>query len=199
MARAEGREETKRRLLEVVGEILADEGFQGLGVNKVAKRAGVDKVLIYRYFGGLPQLVLAFSQTVDFWPTVEELLGPDPQSLDALDANAQLAFFFKSYLRALRNRPITMSILAWRVTDNSELAKQIDDVRIRTALEFFERLEHVPYDQDLTAIVVLMFGAITNLILRSQYNNQVGGFDLSTDEGWRRIEDGIDLLLRGTF
>jgi AcrR family transcriptional regulator len=62
-----GKEAKKRRLIQVIGEILDTDGFQGLGVNKVAKRAGMDKVLIYRYFGGLPELVLAFSQTVDFW------------------------------------------------------------------------------------------------------------------------------------
>ncbi|HKZ16288.1 MAG TPA: TetR/AcrR family transcriptional regulator, partial [Geobacteraceae bacterium] len=54
------REATRTRLIQAVGALLARHGFTAIGVNAVAKEAGVDKVLIYRYFGGLPQLIAAF-------------------------------------------------------------------------------------------------------------------------------------------
>ena len=57
--RERNRDETSARLLAAVGEVLARDGFAALGVNAVAKQAGVDKVLIYRYFGGLPELIQA--------------------------------------------------------------------------------------------------------------------------------------------
>ena len=44
------KELTKRKLFAAVGEILKSEGYNGLGVNRVAKQAGVNKKLIYRYF-----------------------------------------------------------------------------------------------------------------------------------------------------
>ena len=47
---------TRRRLISAVGSLLAREGFKGIGVNAVAREAGVDKKLIYRYFDGLPGL-----------------------------------------------------------------------------------------------------------------------------------------------
>ena len=56
------REATRARLIAAVGNLLAREGFKGLGVNAVAREAGVDKVLIYRYFGGLPELIVAFGR-----------------------------------------------------------------------------------------------------------------------------------------
>jgi AcrR family transcriptional regulator len=194
-----GKEAKKHRLIQVIGEILSTEGFRGLGVNKVAKRAGMDKVLIYRYFGGLPELVHAFSLTVDFWPSLDELLGADLERLDDLAPDEQMAFFFKSYLRALRRRPATMNILLWKITENNELIKQLEAVPTRTALEFFERLEKIPEDRDLTAVVILMFGAITHLILQSRKRRSIGGIDLHDEAGWKRIEDGIDLLLQGIF
>ena len=194
-----GKEAKKRRLIQVIGEILDTDGFQGLGVNKVAKRAGMDKVLIYRYFGGLPELVLAFSKTVDFWPSLDELLGEHPDQLDDLGPEEQLAFFFKSYLQALRRRPTTMNLLLWRITENNELTKRFEAFGTRIALEFFERLEKIPTDLDLTAVVVLMFGAINNLILLSRNRRVVGGIDLHDEKGWQRIETGIDMLLRGIF
>ena len=67
-AKIRDRESTRARLIAAVGTLLAREGFTGLGVNAVAREAGVDKVLIYRYFGGLPELIVAFGREGNFWP-----------------------------------------------------------------------------------------------------------------------------------
>jgi len=40
------REATRARLIESVGNLLAREGFRAVGINAVAREAGVDKVLI---------------------------------------------------------------------------------------------------------------------------------------------------------
>ena len=61
------REATKRKLLNAVGYIIKTNGFEGLGVNKVAKSAGVSKVLIYRYFGTFNKLVITYVREKDFW------------------------------------------------------------------------------------------------------------------------------------
>ncbi len=193
------KEQTKERLIKAVGRVLAKDGFKGLGVNKVARAAGVDKVLVYRYFGGLPELVAAYSRSVDFWPTVEELLGPDPESLGKLPPDRQMAFFFKRFTAALRKRPLTQEILAWEMLERNELMEELEQARIRTALECFEYFEDLPDDMDLSTIVVLMWGAVNYLIIRSRVNTTIGGIDLFTDEGWDRVDRGIDLLLKGIF
>ena len=43
------RETTEKRLLTAVGEIVEESGLESLGINAVAQRAGVSKMLIYRY------------------------------------------------------------------------------------------------------------------------------------------------------
>lgn len=193
------REKTEAKLIKAVGNVLSKEGFKGLGVNKVAREAGVDKVLVYRYFGGLPQLVRAFSRTVDFWPSVEELRGPDPNRLQKLPPDEQVAEFFKAFVTALRKRPLTLDILAWELVERNELTSQLEDIRIKTILLYFEQLEAIPDDENLTAIVVLMGGAVNNLVLRSRFSSFVGGIDLTKESGWERINNGIDLLLKGIF
>ena len=80
-APARDREATEARILNAVGEVLARDGFGAIGVNAIAKQAGVDKVLIYRYFGGLPELLAEWGRSGRFWPRVDELLGADPQGL----------------------------------------------------------------------------------------------------------------------
>ena len=190
---------TKDKLIRAVGKLLAEEGFKGLGVNKVAKAAGVDKVLVYRYFGGLPQLIKEYSETVDFWPTVDELMGPDPNRVRQMPPDRQIAEFFKAFVSALRKRPATQDILAWELLERNELTMQLEDVRIRTILEYFEYLEEIPDDDNLTAIVALMGSAVHHLIVRNRINRSYAGIDLESEDGWERINKGIDLLLNGIF
>ncbi|MCP3932502.1 MAG: TetR/AcrR family transcriptional regulator [Bacteroidetes bacterium] len=199
LSQIDRKEQTKGKLIKAVGKVLGKEGFKGLGVNKVAKEAGVDKVLVYRYFGGLPKLIGEYSRTVDFWPNVEELIGPNPDRLREMPPDKQVAEFFKAFIAALRKRPITQDILAWELLERNELTKQLEDIRIRTILEYFEYLDEIPDDDNLSAIVVLMGGAVNHLLVKSRINSFVGGIDLDSEEGWEKINKGIDLLLTGIF
>lgn len=189
----------RKKLIDAVGQILAREGFKGLDIDAVEDEAGVDKGLVCRYFGGLPELVTSYSESVDFWPTVEELMGDDPKGLLKKKPDEQMAFFFKAFISALRKRPITQEILAWEMVEKNEFSERMEDRRVRTALEYFEKLENLPYDVDLTAVVLLMAGAANFLIVKSRINNTIGGVDLVSDEGWKRIDEGIDLLFKGLF
>jgi len=65
--RHRNKEQTKRKLLQAVGEIIVEKGYSGLGVNKIANKAGVDKKLIYRYFGDGNALVEAYILEKDYW------------------------------------------------------------------------------------------------------------------------------------
>ncbi len=138
----------------------------------------MDKVLVYRYFDGLPNLVLEYSNTCDFWPTAKELLGSEPERIKAFSPDRQIAEFFKSFVVALRNRPVTLDILAWEVLERNELTKQLEDIRIRTVLQYFEYLEDIPDDENLTAIVAIMSGAVTHLLIKSRITGSVGGLDI---------------------
>lgn len=191
---------TKRKLVKAVGKVIASVGFQQLGVNMVAREAGVDKKLIYRYYHGLPGLVGEYAQTLDFWPSAEELVGADRDLVREMEPHKLMSMFFKRYLQAILSRPYTLEILAWEAIERNELTKTLEEVRVKTALEFFELMEQEPpEDVDLTALVLFMAGAINFLAVRSRNHRTLGGVDLQTEEGWERIENTIDQLLEGVL
>ena len=192
------KELTKDKLIKAVGKVLAEVGFQQLGVNLVAREAGVDKKLIYRYFSGLQGLVAAYGQTVDFWPTAEELLEDEGKAVQKMPPHQLMSLFFKRYLHAILSRPQTLEILAWEAIERNELTKELEDVRAKTALEFFELMEDdPPEDVDLTALVIIMAGAVNFLAVRSRIHRTLGGVDLQSEDGWKRIEETMDKLLEG--
>lgn len=194
------KEITRDKLVKAVGKVIAEVGFQQLGVNLVAREAGVDKKLIYRYFGGLSGLVAAYGETVEFWPTAEELVRDDPDGVREMAPHALMSLFFRRYLRAVLSRPQTLEILAWEALERNDLTRGLEEVRVKTSLEFFELMEQdPPEDVDLTALVLLMAGAVNFLAVRSRIHSSIGGVDLRSEEGWGRIEQCIDVILAKTL
>lgn len=71
---------TEDRLRSAAWRLLEREGLPSWGVNAVAREAGVDKVLLYRYFGGHEKLLLHLLERNRFWPDPDALTtsGPRP-------------------------------------------------------------------------------------------------------------------------
>ena len=55
---------TEQRLIDAVGALLLEQGYPAVGINAIARQAGCDKVLIYRYFGGYARFAFRSSGAV---------------------------------------------------------------------------------------------------------------------------------------
>ncbi|MEW5721843.1 MAG: TetR/AcrR family transcriptional regulator [Thermodesulfobacteriota bacterium] len=201
--RPRDKQATRRRLIEAVGVLLAREGFAGLGVNAVAREAGVDKVLIYRYFGGLPELLTVYGREGDFWPTVVELAGGDVAAALRRPLPDRVALLLKNFARALRKRPVTLEIMAWEVLERNELTVLLEEVREKTAVELAETFgSDLSADgserSDLPAVVALLASALMYLAVRAgRGTRKFNMVDLQSEEGWHRLDEAIEVLLRG--
>ncbi len=51
------KERTKLKLIDAVAEIIQTEGYTKLGINHIARMAGVHKKSVYRYFGSVSNLI----------------------------------------------------------------------------------------------------------------------------------------------
>jgi len=191
MAASRDRELTEQRLIETVGRLLARSGFAALGVNALAREAGVDKVLIYRYFDGLPNLLKAYCERGDFWPTAAEVLLPDVATLRAAPLAARTAAIVVNLLDALRRRPQTIEILAWEVVESNALTDTLAAIRERWSRDVTELvLPDAAEDRaDLLALANLLVAGIQYLLIRSRTTPVYGGIPLRTDEGWARIRN----------
>jgi AcrR family transcriptional regulator len=197
--RPRDREVTRRLLIEAVGKTLAGQGFARLGVNAVAQEAGVDKVLVYRYFGGMQGLITAFGQEGDFWPSIEELAGGDIESFRQLPLANKLCALGRNFLTGIRKRPLTQEIMAWEMVERNDLTVELDTIRETRMLRFAEMF--LPPDGrgiDLMAISAVIGAGISYLVCRSRTVRWYNGINLTDDEGWKRIEQGIEQIVKGT-
>ncbi len=197
---ARDREETKARILAAVGRLLAKSGFKSLGVNAIAREAGVDKVLIYRYFEGLPFLLQCFAQEGDYWPTVDELVG-DESAVNAETLADWMAYMLSRFSDNLQERPMTQEILRWELLEGNELTRELANVRDRFALnslKFLEEKGSFPPDKDIPAISAVLVAGVVYLMLRTKSSSTFMGIDFSSPAGWQRVQAALDSIVQLT-
>ncbi len=194
------KELTKQKILTAVEEILATEGYRALGINRVAKAAGIGKTLIYRYFGGLEGLLEAYGNTDRFWPTLDEIRGLPEQEFRALSLKERCRCIFRNFREALRSRPHTVAIYAWEMAENNAFAQHLGAVRAQTSIMLVKEMvgqherKYSEYDQEITAI---LGAGLLHLIVREHFDSPFAGLELQDDETWERIDGALDLLFSG--
>ncbi|MGH7634116.1 MAG: hypothetical protein ACRENC_10335, partial [Gemmatimonadaceae bacterium] len=143
--------------------------------------AGCDKVLIYRYFGGLDGVLAALGAERQLWPRVGE---SDEEGL----AEAVRAVLLEEWA-ALAAGGLERESAAAEVGGAGALAGAV----ARQRAESHERIvaalraaHRIPAYVDLAALVEVLSAALTMFALRSP----------ATPEGWRRVEKTLGAVLR---
>ncbi len=192
-ARTRDRRQTEERILAAVGQVLARDGFGAVGINAIAREAGVDKVLIYRYFGGLSELLQRWGASSRFWPRLEELFDGDLQAALALPLAERYAQFFERFIDALRARPLTLEVMAAEIVQRNELAAILEAEREQWGAQAeavlggveFQRLPH------LHGITITLIAGVQYLLVRSRSIRVFGGIDLGSDGGWQLLKTAL--------
>jgi len=198
MAKAEAsrprdRGATEERILAAVGEVLARDGFHALGINAIAREAAVDKVLIYRYFGGLPELLRTWGASGRFWPSLQELLGDDADTVRALPWAQRYALFFDRFIDALRRRPLTLEILAAEIVERNELTAILETEREQWGAQAEALFGGADFERapQLRGITLLLVAGVMYLLVRSRKIRIFGGIDLRSDAGWDALKAAV--------
>ena len=196
--RGRDRAATEERILAAVGVVLARDGFRAIGVNAIAREAGIDKVLIYRYFGGLPELLRRWGASGRFWPTANELLGDDVAAVHGLALEVRYTLFFDRFIDALRARPLTIEILAAEIVERNELTAILEDEREQWGeqVELLFGGDAFRARPELRGITLLLVAGVQYLLVRARTVRVFGGIDLRSDAGWAALKASLSAASR---
>lgn len=196
--RARDRIATQERVLSAVGRVLARDGFAAIGINAIAREAGVDKVLIYRYFGGLDALLRTWGASGKFWPSVAELLGDTPEAVLSLPLADRYAVFFDRFIDALRARPLTIEIMAAEIQQRNQLTAILEHEREQWGAQAEtvfggKVLENSPH---LRGITLLLVAGVQYLLIRARKIRVFGGLDLRSDGDWKKLKGSVRAMAK---
>lgn len=187
------RPRTEARLREALGAVLVRGGFAALTPSAVAREAGVDKMLIYRYFGGMPGLVEAVASGPDFFPTFEEVCDGDPVALRALPLSERAAVVVDNYARLLMARPMVLELMVWELVERNELTAIMETAREEMGLKLAREIFAGDGGRavQVNAVSALLGAAVTYLALRRRKIRWFNGVDLRSDEGWDQLREAV--------
>lgn len=199
-ARRRDKEHTMRVILEAGIAVLSERGFQSFGVNEVARRAGCDKQLIYRYFEGLGGLIDAMAEHLarDLTEALAARSPPTPfASYGALVEHQVLAL-----AELTRCTPLLARIVAWELAEPSDLAARLIDVRGRRLAAWVADMRGnlgPPAGADAPALNALLVAAAQTVAAASLTQGRYVGLDLAADADWARASAGLKALVRGVY
>lgn len=188
------RQQTEQRIMQALEEQILETGMMGVGVNAIAKRAGVSKELIYRYFDGLPGLMMRWMQTQDFWTGRSSML---------LDANSEglslqqiILNMLAAQVDALAKNDALKEIRRWELIEQNEVSEQLATRREKAARGFIDELTSANEDPDadIPAMLGVMLAGVLYLSLRSKTESQFLGVPIRTEAGWERITKALAQL-----
>ncbi len=190
----------RARILAAVAEMIVRDGLAAIGVNALAREAGCDKVLIYRYFGDLEGVWAAYAAQSDFWWSVEELTrGIDPERLTLAGA---MKTILRRHAEGLRARPVTLAVLAAELTNRTRLVVALEAVRERRALELSKWIAErwrPPPAADIEAVGMLIGVAVNYLAVRARTIRVMSGVKIRSEADWERILAAVGALIDGVL
>lgn len=187
------REKTEQAILKALDDQLSEGGMTTVGINSIAKRAGVSKELIYRYFDGMPGLMLAWMQGRDFWSSKSGTLASEETS--ALSPAALIRTMLHEQEAVLSNDPALAEVRRWELIERNEVSEKLSRRRETIARGFIDRLDGLTDKADVPGIVSILLAGVLYLSLRAKTEDVFVGVPLRTPEGWDRIWDAVDQLL----
>ncbi len=185
--------QTEQRILDAVGAILLDQGYPAVGINAIARQAGCDKVLIYRYFGGFDELLLAFAETTTLWWEVDEIVTETADECAEIALPDFLQRLLNRYVTALESRPMALEIMAWEMSEQNNLTNTLARIRGERGMELVKRIRAFYHQPNIDIGGVLgVFGASINyLVIRTRRQSQ----QYKVEEWWR-LQQTIGKLLQ---
>jgi hypothetical protein len=105
-------------------------------------------------------------------------------------------------MRELRKRPATLEILRWELIERNELTDELHRSREARGWELFNLLAkdlHPPEEMDIAAMAALAISGVTYLAVRAKTADTFQGVDLHTEEGWKRFEKAVDIMVNAYF
>ena len=182
---------TEKRLLETIGQMIAEKGFEKIGINAVAAQSGVSKILIYRYFGSVEGLIVAYIRQHDFWINFPRKI---PQKEELPDF---LKKMFRQQIEYLHHDTILKRLSRWELSSKNAMIDELCRQREETGLWLIETVSKLTNrsQKEVAALATIISASVTYLAMLEDFSPEYNGIPLNKIDGWEQICNGIDVII----
>jgi len=170
-------ERTKRRILAAARREFAAKGFAGARVDSIARRARVNKRMLYHYFGNKQRL---------FREIVRQIMTAEGSPFRAArEAPPKIAEHMLRWNEALRQEPDYIRLLQWEALETAGRRVIGEEERLEEEVESVERVRmlqregELPFDLDPAQLLLTFIGMVAFPLAFPQLTRLVTGFGLA--------------------
>ena len=196
------KEITKRNLINAVGEIINTSGFNKVKISKVAKSAGVDRKLIYRYFGNLNNLVEAYIVENDYWMRFADHIKLLLKDQDPNDSRSIITQILQEQFTFFFDQKEMQKLILMELGENNPLMRSIHNARESLGQHFFEMTDDhfEKSDVNFRAVAALLVGGIYYVILHTRNNGySFADVNLKTEKGKEAMLETIAKIVEWAY
>lgn len=185
------RQLTEKKIIDAVERIIENQGFEKLGINAVASEAGVSKMLIYRYFGGLDELLAHYLMQKDYWANTDTTI------LEQANVGESIKNMFRKQIKQMRNDIMLKRLCRWELTADNDNIRTLQDRRERNGRDLIQMVARLTgcSNAEVASLATILSASISYLVLMEEQTSTYNGIDLQSEEGWKQIMDGIGLMI----
>lgn len=185
------RELTEKKILDAVGEIIMEDGFEKVGVNAVAQKARISKMLIYRYFGSIEELIAKYIFQNDFWINISSA------PVGSENIGLYIKKMFREQISQLREDITLKRLYRWELSADNPAVSQLREKREQNGCNLIKTISDLTHSsqKEVASLASILSASISYLVLLEELNPTYNGIDLQSDNGWEQIAQGIDMII----
>jgi len=191
-------ESSRETFLEALERLLSRPEAAPPGVNAVAREAGLNKVLVYRYFQSWDGLLEAFAQRVNPWRDLRKETEAGLASGRWTRLPDLLKWLYRAYLGQLAGSHLLQNLLRLSLTHRDPLQMALEKDREEEGLALMGAVAarfSLPEGTDPAALTAVLTGGLTWLILTGTRAGTFNGlqFTGSGADAVERLGSAIDV------
>ncbi|UKB82002.1 TetR/AcrR family transcriptional regulator [Chryseobacterium sp. MEBOG06] len=197
------KERSKKKFLDAVGKILKTKGYAALKINDIATIAGVDKKMIYNYFGGMDGLMDEYIRSQDYWSkvTIEEIDKIKPKTDDG--GRLFMEEMLISQFDYVYKNKEAQKLLLWRLSEPRKSLAKLTANQEQNGEYIFKLMMDSHFRenaQKLRSIMAIIVSGLYYLNMYSSVNGSVFcGIDVNTPEGRDKIKKAVSFLIGQSY
>jgi AcrR family transcriptional regulator len=197
------KDDTKQKIFDAVGKIFRTEGQSGLYYTRIAREAGVDRSLVYQYFGrNKKNLIEEYIVQKDYWLTFFERINDEVGKNSHVTGKDLIIDVLQKQWKYLSADLEMQHLILWELSGDSELMRSIHHTREMLAEPMLELAEQ-KFNRTLvkiTPIIVLLLSGIYYANVHAVHNGSViCGIDVRSVEGQADLLKAIQQIIEWAY
>ncbi|WP_267431560.1 MULTISPECIES: TetR/AcrR family transcriptional regulator [unclassified Chryseobacterium] len=194
------KERSKKKFLDAVGKILKTKGYAALKINHIAATAGVDKKMIYTYFGGMDGLLDEYIRSQDYWSnlTSDKVMPEvDDGGRKIIEGMLQMQY---EYVHSNKD---AQKLLLWRLAESRKALRKMTDTQEANGEYIFKNIADPHFgkhSEEFRSVMAIMVAGLYYLNMYSSVNGETFcGINLTTSEGRDHIKKAISFMTQMSY